>query len=166
MAVPPAQYDGMATDELQKLLSQKQVHARCLCPLLCSSSSEPPHAHLPQAALKAAKDAIPNPNYPCMPTRLPSWRVLLGPVLIYYGIATADKPMTFQDALLPIFTFGVAMLVGQSLVEWVERMEWRQNIAKGAQKARDEYQEKENKEKKEKAKAEYSGTGSTKKKKS
>ena len=99
-----------------------------------------------------------------MPTRMPSWRVLLGPVLLYYGIATADKPLTYNEAMLPIFAFGVAMLVGQSLVEWVERMEWRQKLAKGAQKVREEYKENEEKEKKAKEKAEYSGTGSTKKK--
>jgi len=124
-----------------------------------------------------AERAKPRPNYPRWPEEKPSWRVLVGPILFYFGMINSDGEFAIEKVVWPVLCFGVALVVGQSLVEWLDRTEWRRSLKDKAEKAReDALTAKEKKEKAAKEKAEKdkdkdksccaSQTGSTKKKKS
>lgn len=84
---------------------------------------------------------------------------------MYYGFRDPDKPASLEGIIYPILWFTLALVVGQSIVEWVDRMEWRVKLREGAAAARKEKEKEETKESTKAKSGSSKGTsGSTKKK--
>eukprot|EP00966_Prymnesium_polylepis_P118632 2742450-Prymnesium_polylepis.1 len=69
-------------------------------------------AKIEAAKIEAAKN---RPNRPRWPEQRPSWRVMAGPIIFYYGITETGQDTSFATIAWPVALFGLAMLVGQSL---------------------------------------------------
>ncbi|KAL1504225.1 hypothetical protein AB1Y20_010634 [Prymnesium parvum] len=119
-----------------------------------------------QAELNTVKEKA-RPNYPRWPKQRPSWRILIGPIIFYYGIRKTEEPTSLATMIFPIFCFTLALFVGQSIVEWIDRMEWRVKLREEAEKKYKEKagedQQKEKNDQKPKLRPSTSSVGSAKK---
>jgi|UniRef100_A0A7S3BCI0 hypothetical protein len=96
-----------------------------------------------------AADAPPEPNRLRWPKQSPSMRIFAGPILIMFTLSDQLDPNGMAVGLLFIF---LVTCLGQSIIEWFERTEWRQTLRADAQAVK-AAKEKSDTDKKEKKKA-------------